>query len=408
MLLLHLVEQAIRRGSGLLLVDVKGDLVPDVLARIPKERRDDVVVLDPASGLAQPGLRIFGRSSDPDLTADLLVGTFKELFPDSHGIRLAGYLRLGAQTLARTPGATLLELPLLFADAARRRRIVGALTDPLLKASWARFEALSSAEQATHLMPLLTRLDEVLSRPAMRVVLGQPSPKLAWPAVLARRHIVLVRAPRGVLGEAAARLLTSLVIWQAFSAVLARAELDPGAAACLSSSSTKQAPWADFPATGRHPRAGSWPSGRRHDRAAERLSAAAARAGRCGPERRDHLRAAPAGPKGGTRPGRASAGVSPEELQSLGQYEIALRLGLGPGSVSPVMTGRTAPPTTPISDPKALAQYAASRWGSTLAEVDAHYAASLRGTPAPKASPRAQDQADRRRPGRAGGRHEGH
>ena len=36
-------------GRGLLLLDPKGDLATDFLARLPQERADDVVVLDPAN-----------------------------------------------------------------------------------------------------------------------------------------------------------------------------------------------------------------------------------------------------------------------------------------------------------------------------------------------------------------------
>ena len=408
-LLLNLIRQTIQRGDGALIIDVKGDLATEVLAHIPGQRQDDVIVLDPSrSDFQQPGLRVFGRHGDPDLTADLLVGTFKEIFPDSFGIRTASYLRLGAQTLARTPDATLLELPLLFADAARRRRVVGRISDPLLRASWARFEALSAAEQVTHLTPLLTRLDELLARPAVRVVLGQPAPKLSFSEVLARRRIVVVRAPRGLLGEAASRLLTSLVIWQAFQAVLARADLPPERRSLFEFYLDEAG------ALGRLPlpldslleqvrgfNVGVTLAPQSLAQLPPVVQAAVAQ----------NVSSIAAFRQQDIKEARALSallpGISPEELQSLGRYEIALRLGLGPGAVPPVMTGRTLPAAKGVNDPAHVSRHAAHRWGVSLADVDAHFARTIGMEPnratdpsepdtTRQAPPGARRQADRR------------
>jgi len=64
-------------------------------------------------------------------------------------------------------------------------------------------------------------------------------------------------------------------------------------------------------------------------------------------------------------------GVSAEELQALGRFEIAARLGLGPGDVSPPVTGRTLPPPEPLSDPDTVRAVSAARYGRAPDEVDA-------------------------------------
>jgi hypothetical protein len=64
-------------------------------------------------------------------------------------------------------------------------------------------------------------------------------------------------------------------------------------------------------------------------------------------------------------------GVTPDELQGLGRFEIAARIGLGPGDVSPPVTGRTIPPPEPISDPEAVRRESAERYGVDPKEVDA-------------------------------------
>lgn len=63
-------------------------------------------------------------------------------------------------------------------------------------------------------------------------------------------------------------------------------------------------------------------------------------------------------------------GITTEQLQHLERFHVALRLGLGPGDLSPVMTGSTLPPSDPHGDTESLRAHAARRWGSSLAEVD--------------------------------------
>ena len=45
--MLAMILDAIRSGRGVLVIDPKSDLVNDVLSRVPEERADDVVVIDP-------------------------------------------------------------------------------------------------------------------------------------------------------------------------------------------------------------------------------------------------------------------------------------------------------------------------------------------------------------------------
>jgi hypothetical protein len=68
---------------------------------------------------------------------------------------------------------------------------------------------------------------------------------------------------------------------------------------------------------------------------------------------------------------RELPGVSAEELQALGRFEIAARIGLAAGDVSPPVTGRTLPPAEPISDPEEVRRESAARYGSNPHDVDA-------------------------------------
>ena len=244
--LAHLALADIAAGRGVLLIDPKTDLVADILARIPEQRRGDVVVIDPTSSrpvginpLARTqtarsapspsGGGVSGGGASPELVADTVLATLKGVFAESWGVRVEQVLSAALLTLARTPGATLVDLPLVLTNAAYRQRLVAASgADPLGTGQfWAAYEALSEAQRQQWIGPVLTRLQPFLIRPHLRATLGQAVPSFDLGEVFTRRRIVLVSLNKGVLGAESARLLGSLLVGQLWPLILARAAVEP-------------------------------------------------------------------------------------------------------------------------------------------------------------------------------------
>ena len=244
--LAHLALADIQAGRGVLLIDPKTDLVADILARIPEQRRDDVVVIDPTSSrpvginpLARTqmtrsapspsGSGVPGGGASPELVADTVLATLKGVFAESWGVRVEQVLSAALVTLARTPGATLVDLPLVLTNTAYRQRLIAASgSDPLGTGQfWAAYEALSEAQRQQWVGPVLTRLQPFLIRPHLRATLGQAAPSFDLGEVFTRRRIVLVSLNKGVLGAESARLLGSLLVGQLWPLILARAAVEP-------------------------------------------------------------------------------------------------------------------------------------------------------------------------------------
>lgn len=245
--LAHLALADIEAGRGVLLIDPKTDLVADILARIPASRARDVVVIDPTSSrpvginplaraqtarsgaLSPVGGGVPGGGVSPELVADTVLATFKGVFAESWGVRVEQVLSAALVTLARTPGATLVDLPLLLTNTAYRQRLIAASgADPLGTGQfWAAYEALSEAQRQQWVGPVLTRLQPFLIRPHLRATLGQAVPSFDLGEVFTRRRIVLVSLNKGVLGAESARLLGSLLVGQLWPLILARAAVEP-------------------------------------------------------------------------------------------------------------------------------------------------------------------------------------
>jgi hypothetical protein len=127
-LLASLAIQDIEAGDGLALIDPKGDLVRDVLARIPERRRDDGIVLDPAD-IARPiGLNVLGLGEGEqgrELAADFVLSVLHSLCAQYWGPRTDDILRTALLTLTHTKALdgspfTLVEIPELLTSRPLR------------------------------------------------------------------------------------------------------------------------------------------------------------------------------------------------------------------------------------------------------------------------------------------------
>lgn len=222
--LLSLALADAAEGRGLLLLDPKGDLATDFMARLPQERAADVVVLDPTNPCPVGFNPLAGPPELAVVTAEAVLGVLAELFRDSWGIRTADVLSAALLTLARIPRATLVWLvPLLTNPAFRRRVLALAPPDPLgTDVFWQGYEAKPVRTQAVEVAPVLNKLRQLMLRPGLRAMLGQAQPRFGLTDLLERRRIVVVNLNQGLLGPGAARLLGTLLVAQLWQHLLAR------------------------------------------------------------------------------------------------------------------------------------------------------------------------------------------
>lgn len=372
-LLLTLITQDVKAGRGVVVLDPKGDLVSDVLDRVPENRWDEVVVLDPADEARPVGLNLLaGSHRAPELAADQIVGIFHQLYKAFWGPRTDDILRAALLTLVTEPGMTLCEVPLILTDAGFRRRLVAKVDDPVaLGPFWASYEAWSDAERAQAIGPVMNKLRAFLLRRRVRNVLGQAAPRLDLAEALAQRRIVLVPLTKGVLGEEAAALVGSLVVARVWQAVQGRAaiaadrrpttffyidefqdflNLPMGVADVLA-----QARGLGLSMTLAHQHLGQLSNDLREAILANARSrvifqAAAADAGRLSKELAPHLGAS--------------------DLQGLGAYEVVVSLSAG-SRVAPPATGVTLPPPPATGQGEAVRAASRERWGQDRDEVEA-------------------------------------
>lgn len=228
-LLCNMIVQDMEQGRGVVVIEPKGDLIEDVLRRVPADRLNDVVVLDPTDIEMPVGLNPLAREGrSAELVADQLLGVLHSLYANSWGPRTSDILGSALLTLTRTPGASLVNLPILLTDPSYRRRIVGAIDDPIaLSPFWAQFENWSEAERTAAIAPSMNKLRPFVMRPELRGVLGQTHPRFEIRDVFRHRKILLVNLAKGQLGPESSALLGALVVAQLWQTVLSRSKIAP-------------------------------------------------------------------------------------------------------------------------------------------------------------------------------------
>jgi hypothetical protein len=359
----------IAAGHAGVLIDPKGDLLDTILSRVAPEYAERIVVLD-AGDDARPvaGLDVL-HGKDPDARADVLIRTLKSLVPE-WGIRSEVFGRLGIRTLAEVPGATLLNLGRLFADASYRRAAVERLSDDFLRQTWGNYEALSPGAKVDVVQAPMTRTMALLARPRVRSVLASTDPKIDLGRLFAEKRFLLVSLAPGTLGEAGA-LIGSAVMAATWDAIEARVALAPEQRHLVNI-------YVDETAT----LVGGLPSNL--ELIAERarglgasLTVAVQTLGRVPEPTRSALLgnlatliSFRAGATEAPTVARELPGVSPGDLMALGPFEVAARVGTGAGSAVSVVTGRTEPLPPVTGQAETIRDRSALAYGSAPSTSD--------------------------------------
>lgn len=217
-LLANMARQDILAGHGLVLIESKGDLFNQVLNYIPKERINDVIVLDVNDAEHPVGFNILQQGPRANIV-DELINLFNALYPAHTSLWLQQMLNYGLSTLVLDKNATFTDLLSILSPAADevdwRDNLVRSVTDPQVRRFWQEFDNRTRTQQDQRLEPLSTRIWP-LTRSKLVNILGQSKSSFYMDDVIKDSSILLVNLS-GVEQASATIMGTMLVnsLWQA-------------------------------------------------------------------------------------------------------------------------------------------------------------------------------------------------
>jgi len=239
-LLANMVLQDTAAGRGLILIDPHGDITSDVLARVPAEATERVVVFDLADSLYAPGLNMFDfRDAQPEMAKSLVCGELLRIFkselypdvPEGFGPMFEAYYRNAVMLLLEakklmTP--TLIDVPRIFQDETFRRQLIEICPSRHVRDFWKRTaERVTDDEiELLNIAPyVISKFEPFLGSRAIRTIVGQKVTTLDFRRFMDEGQIILISLAKGVLGTNEARVLGLLLLQQIQIACMSRVRM---------------------------------------------------------------------------------------------------------------------------------------------------------------------------------------
>lgn len=199
-----LIRQDIAHGKGVCFLDPHGDVIEDIIDFIPKDRIEDVCLIN-------PGDREFPASfnplanTDPDFKHQLTQGMIEVMekqFGANWTPRLEHVFRFTMLALLDYPHATMRGMISMLTDRNYRQKVIEYIQDDMVKRFWAiEFADWSEKFDTDAIIPLVNKLGQFLSDPMLRNIFGQKENKIDLGELMNNKKIILINLSKGRLGE---------------------------------------------------------------------------------------------------------------------------------------------------------------------------------------------------------------
>lgn len=227
----NLAIQDVLAGKGVCVIDPHGDLVEDILAHIPKERADDVVLFNPSDMDRPIGLNMLEAKSDDqkDFAVQEMIAIFYKLFPpEMIGPMFEHQMRNVMLTLMAdidNPG-TIIDIPRMFTDDAYVKVYLKKLKDPVVRAFWEKEMAKTSDFHKSEMLGyLVSKVGRFVGNEMMRNIMGQQKSGFDFRDIMDKQKILLVNLSKGKTGEVNSKLIGLIIVAKLQMAAMGRADM---------------------------------------------------------------------------------------------------------------------------------------------------------------------------------------
>ena len=219
-LIANLILQDIQKGIGLVLFDPHGDLIDDVIAHIPEDKLEHVVLIDPSDTDYPIGLNILEvhNEIEKEVLSSDLVASFRK-YATSWGDQMNSVLGNAIQAILENKnGGTLNDLRRFLIEKEFRNEFLRKVADPSVLYYWHKEYPLLKTNS---IGSILTRLDTFLRPKSIRNMVIQQS-GIDFEALFNSNKIVLLKLSQGLIGTENSYLLGSLILSKIHQAIFRR------------------------------------------------------------------------------------------------------------------------------------------------------------------------------------------
>jgi hypothetical protein len=234
-LLTNMAIQDIQNGEGVCVLDPHGDLIEDILQRIPPERAEDVIIFSPADTERPLALNLLEYDDrypeQKSFVINEMIGIFDKLYDlkQTGGPMFEQYMRNALLLIMEDPesGSTLMEIPKVLSDENFRRLKLSRCKNRTVVDFWQKEAEKAGGDAAlANIVPYITsKLTSFISNDMMRPIIGQQKSSFNFRDLMDRQKILLIDLPKGVVGEMNAYLLGMIIVGKILMAALSRTDM---------------------------------------------------------------------------------------------------------------------------------------------------------------------------------------
>jgi len=227
--------QDILNGEGVCVMDPHGDLIEDIISRIPPERADDVVLFSPSDIERPLGLNLIEFDERYPEQKTFVINELIKIFDKLYDLKSTGgpmfeqYMRNALLLIMsdQSSGSTLMEIPKVLSDPDFRKMKLEKCSDITVVDFWKKQAEKAGGEAAlANVVPYITsKLTQFVSNDTMRPIIGQQKSSFNIRDIMDKQKILLVDLSKGKIGEMNAHLLGLILVGKILMASLSRADM---------------------------------------------------------------------------------------------------------------------------------------------------------------------------------------
>lgn len=238
-LLESMILQDIYAGRGVAFIDPHGETVDSLLGKIPRERIEDVLLIDPLDYDRPIGFNLIACKTD--FERDFIVGQFWEVFdsvynmPEHGGPMFEQYMRMFLGILMGDDGKresrkyvpTVLDIDTIFWDKKSREFLQEGCEPERIK-DFMRIIDATSGEHGLHNMGpwVLSKFGRFLHDKALARMVGQSRNTVDFDSILREKKIVFFKLGKGRFAGPVCDILAGMFVARLLNAVFARSEME--------------------------------------------------------------------------------------------------------------------------------------------------------------------------------------
>ncbi len=234
-MLASMAIQDILNGEGVCVIDPHGDLIDDIIPRIPPERAEDVIYFNPADIERPLALNLLEYDLRYPEQKTFVINEMIKIFDKLYDLRQTGgpifeqYMRNAMLLVMDDPesGSTLMEIPKVLADPEFRKMKLERCHDITVVDFWKKEAEKAGGDAAlANVVPYVTsKLTQFISNDMMRPIIGQQKSSFNVRDIMDNRKILLVNLSKGRVGEMNSYLLGMILVGKILMAAMSRTDI---------------------------------------------------------------------------------------------------------------------------------------------------------------------------------------